>query len=281
VNGPLTEPRAIEAFHLAFLAALPTKVPQDRWVVKGGAALRYWFGSLRYSEDIDLDASGIAADVLGERVESLLVGPAVAALLRSVGVTPQDARAVKATNTTRRWKLALLLAGRAEPVRTKVEFSFRRADLDPRSVLEPVPERIAAPYALRPPSARHYSAAAATEQKVGALAGRAEPQARDVFDLELLLRGWPAGLAPGRIPTRILDLAIERAFELPYSAFRAQVGPFLEDAVRQIHDTPDTWAATQSYVGERLLTLRSTGAASALEREARDDVDLDADEDQT
>jgi hypothetical protein len=278
MDKAMASSKAIEAFHLAFLAALATKIPQDRYVVKGGAALRYWFGSVRYSEDIDLDAAGITADDLGERVGSLLAGPAVTALLRSAGVTPRDVRAVKATSTTRRWKLALALAGQDPPVRTKVEFSFRRAELDPRSVLEPVPQRIAGPYALRPPSARHYTAAAAGEQKVGALAGRAETQARDVFDLELLLRGWPDALAPGRVPTGILDLAIERAFELPFAAFRSQVAPFLEGAVLEIHDTPEAWAACQSFVAERLLAVRSTGMVGGPAIEAPGDG-LEVDED--
>ena len=195
----------------------------------------------------------------------------MAAILRSVGVIPEDVRAVEATDTTRRWKLALVPAERGVPVRTKVEFSFRRADLDPRTVLEPVPERIVAPYALRPPIARHYTAAAAAEQKVGALAGRVETQARDVFDLEFLLRGWPDALAPGRIRAGILDLAIERAFELPYTAFRAQVGAFLEDGVRQVYDTPDAWSAAQTFVAERLMTVRATGADGGPGIEGGDD----------
>jgi len=252
----LTAPQVIEAFHLAFLAALPTKVPQDRYVVKGGAALRYWFGSPRYSEDMDLDAAGISAESLGERVDALLAGPAVTSLLRSVDVSPREVRAVKATATTRRWKLALATPERTEPVRTKVEFSFRRGELDTRTILEPVPEPIVARYALRPPLAPHYTAAAAAEQKVGALAGRSQPQARDVFDLELLLRGWPDALAPGRIPSRVIDVAIERALELSYAAFSAQVGPFLEPDVRAIHDQPEAWAAAQSFVAERLISAR-------------------------
>ena len=57
--------------------------------------------------------------------------------------------------------------------------------------LERVPERVVAPYALRPPTPLHYLAAPATEQKVKALALRNETQARDVFDLDLLFREHP------------------------------------------------------------------------------------------
>jgi hypothetical protein len=52
------EPRGrqvIELFHLAFLQVLQARLDQSRYVLKGGANLRYFFDSVRYSEDIDLD----------------------------------------------------------------------------------------------------------------------------------------------------------------------------------------------------------------------------------
>ncbi len=52
---------AIECFHLAFLATLRASVQPQRYVLKGGANLRYFYASNRYSEDIDLD---IAADTV-------------------------------------------------------------------------------------------------------------------------------------------------------------------------------------------------------------------------
>jgi predicted nucleotidyltransferase component of viral defense system len=49
-----TDAQTIESFHLLFLQVL-TASRQDWFVLKGGANIRYFFGSNRYSNDIDLD----------------------------------------------------------------------------------------------------------------------------------------------------------------------------------------------------------------------------------
>ena len=54
----LDQRQIVELFHVAFLDVLSLKLEQTRYVLKGGANLRYFFGSPRYSEDIDLDAWG-------------------------------------------------------------------------------------------------------------------------------------------------------------------------------------------------------------------------------
>ena len=94
-------------------------------------------------------------------------------------------------------------------MRSKIEFSNRDGEGDLR--LAPLPDAVVAPYALRPPSVQHYDAETATAQKVVALAGRPQTQARDVFDLELLLRRRP--LAKGSLDPALLDAAVERALE--------------------------------------------------------------------
>ena len=65
----------IEHFHLAFLLVLAGRLAQSSYVLKGGANLRYFFGSFRYSEDIDLDVGGIEAWALTDRVDGVLARP--------------------------------------------------------------------------------------------------------------------------------------------------------------------------------------------------------------
>lgn len=55
----------IECFHLGFLAVLRTRLDEGRYILKGGANLRYFFASVRYSEDIDLDVSRVAGWTAG------------------------------------------------------------------------------------------------------------------------------------------------------------------------------------------------------------------------
>ena len=247
----LRDAEVIELFHLAFLQVMQARLDQARYVLKGGANLRYFFDSVRYSEDIDLDIDGIAPWTLAEKVNGILDSPTLGILLRSGGLAVEGFTKPKQTKTTRRWKVAIAVAGRRESVRTKIELSHRNGER--RHVLEPVADRIVAPYALRAPTVQHYTADAATEQKIKALAGRSETQARDVFDLDLLLRHRP--LQAGTLNPELLEHAAERGIELPFEAFRDQVLPFLDPAATELYDK-DTWARMQLFVTDRLLEAR-------------------------
>lgn len=245
----LGDAQVIELFHLAFLQVLQARLDQARYVLKGGANLRYFFDSVRYSEDIDLDADEIEPWALAEKVDGVLASAAIDAVLRSGGLAVDDYTKPKQTQTTQRWKVSIAVSGRRDPVRTKIEFSHRNGDR--RHVLEPVAGRIVAPYALRAPALQHYTADAATEQKIEALAGRSETQARDLFDLDLLLRRQP--LAPGTIGAQALQEATERGLDLPFEAFRDQVLPFIDPEVAELYDAAATWQQMQQFVAERLL----------------------------
>ncbi|MBE0433712.1 hypothetical protein IBX73_09655 [candidate division WOR-3 bacterium] len=56
-----------EVFHLEFefLRWLARGVKTEHYVLKGGANMRFFFRSCRYSEDMDLDAIDITVDRLG------------------------------------------------------------------------------------------------------------------------------------------------------------------------------------------------------------------------
>lgn len=246
----LSPAQAIEAFHLAFLGVLRQRLDPSRYILKGGANLRYFFDSVRYSEDIDIDVIGISGWVLEEKVDGLLQSPALAITLRGSGlaVATDEVSKPKQTDTTRRWKVPILAKGRSAPHRTKIEFSNRNGEQ--RYRLDAVPARVVAPYGLRPPSVQHYLEGPATEQKVLALAGRSETQARDVFDLDLLLRKSP--LAPGAVDAGIRRVAAERGLELPYGAFADQVLPFLDPEVAEVYDET-SWQQMQSFVIDALL----------------------------
>jgi predicted nucleotidyltransferase component of viral defense system len=244
----------IEFFHLAFLQVCQARLDQTRYVVKGGASLRYFFGSLRYSEDLDLDVVDMEPWMLEEKVDDVLGSTALGLLLRSGGISLDGVSKPTQTATTQRWKLLVAVSGPREPVRTKIECSHRAAD--PRRILEAVPDAVVAPHALRAPSMQHYTAPAAIEQKVGALAQRSQTQARDVFDLDLLLRGHRDALRPGEIASPLLEAAIERGFELPFTAFHDQVVVFLDPEVADLYDDPDAWDRMQTFVAERLMELQ-------------------------
>jgi predicted nucleotidyltransferase component of viral defense system len=230
------------------------RLDQGRYVVKGGANLRYFFESLRYSEDMDLDAVEIEPWKLEKKVDEVLGSPATGLVLRSGGLAVEEVTKPKQTATTQRWKPLIAVRGRRVPVRTKIEFSHRATD--PRRILEAVPDRIVAPYALRAPTMLHYTADAAVEQKIRALAQRSETQARDVFDLELLLRRHRDAVGEGDIDPHVLEAALERAFELPFEVFRDQVVPFLDSEVAELYDDKAAWERMQAFVAERFLEFQ-------------------------
>lgn len=241
-----------ETFHLGFLDVLSQRLDPARYVLKGGANLRYFFRSLRYSEDIDLDLIEPSPQNLEEKIDRILESGPLSALLRLAGVAVVDYSKPKQTETTRRWKIGVAASEGSRQVRTKIEFSLRGDD--PRRRLEAIPSSVVDSYALRSPTVQHYIGDAPTEQKIAALAGRTETQARDVFDLELLFRqhGPPAASIDGEI----VRAATERALELPFAAFRDQVLPFLESDAVELYDSEAAWEQMQTYVATTLEGLR-------------------------
>jgi predicted nucleotidyltransferase component of viral defense system len=244
----LSVPQATELLHVAFLDVLSKRLESDRYVLKGGANLRYFFDSVRYSQDIDLDVEGVPAWRLNEKIGALLSSPQLAILLRNSQLHIAERSNPKRTDTTQRWKIGLAAPGHSELIRTKVEFSYREGVGAHR--IEPIPRRIVEPYALRSPLVPHYVEDAPTEQKVLALAGRSETQARDVFDLDLLLRR--STLVPGALDSAVLAAAVDRATHLPYAAFQDQVLPFLEPEAVELYEGETAWGQMQTFVAERL-----------------------------
>lgn len=240
--------QTIECFHLGFLAVLRTRLDEGRYILKGGANLRYFFASVRYSEDIDLDVSGVAGWKLEDQVDAVLASDALRLVLRASGVSVLADEVSKPKQTSRRWKIPIARTGARDPVRTKVEFSDRNGET--RFALEAVPGDIVRRYAMRPPSVQHYLLEAATEQKVYALAGRPETQARDVFDLDLLLGRAPR--AADAVPAEVRTAAAEAGLALPHEAFEDQVRPFLDPPVAALYDRT-AWAQMQQHVVGELL----------------------------
>ena len=97
--------QTIECFHLAFLEVLRARLDPARYVLMGGANLRYFFDSVRYSENIDLDVSGVAGWMLEHKVDGVLSSQPLEFILRSSGlaVVATDVTKPKQTETTRRW----------------------------------------------------------------------------------------------------------------------------------------------------------------------------------
>ena len=244
----------VECFHLVFLRLLEGRLDRSTWVVKGGVNLRAWFGSLRYSEDLDVDALRGSSHALQAKVDKLLSSAPFNDMLAAQGLTLGRVSKPKQTETTQRWKFEIRAEGASLPLHTRVEFS--RGGSEEEHVLEPVRADVVRPYGLSAPTANHYTARSALRQKIQALAGRAETQARDVWDLELLLRTTtadPRPLTPALVTAA--TVALERALSLPFEAFKAQVVPFLAPEHQEIYGTTSAWGSICGLVVERLAEI--------------------------
>jgi hypothetical protein len=203
---------------------------------------------VRYSEDIDFDVIVVPKDTLFKKVEGLLRSPLVAAPLKTKGIVLAESSAPKQTETTQRWKVGLHVSGVSVPLRTKIEFS-RRSEAIVGARFEATPPDLLRPYGLTPILATHYAAHAAIVQNLHALAGRAEPQARDVFDASLLLaRTDASGLALTAAQRAWVPKAVHHAMSVSYDEYIAKVVAYLEPSQAELFAGRDTWDAMQCSV---------------------------------
>ena len=152
---PTTQAEIIECFHLAFLTALTQRVDPASIALKGGANLRYFFDSVRYSEDIDFDVVLGADWKLRDQVGAILDSPALLRLLRSSQIT------IAQVNVTRSRRRRRNAGSCCSPVRPFPAASPRRSSSAGETAtsagrVDRVPERVVEPYALRPPTILHY-----------------------------------------------------------------------------------------------------------------------------
>ena len=249
-----SDAQVIEVFHLLFMQVL-TSHSRDWFILKGGANLRYYFGSARYSNDIDLDFFGKPRWSVEQVVDAALIGRALTILLSQQGLAIGESTKPQQTETTRRWKLGLARQNAAgDLIRTKVEFSSRGIGSDD-ILYETIPNQIVDPYAIRPPALSHYGHTAALEQKIAALALRSETKARDIFDLELLLRLRRAGGVSRGLDLSHAAQAVQNALEVNYTSFRSEVIPFLDPDMAVLYEGEDNWEKMRKSVCDEIGAL--------------------------
>jgi predicted nucleotidyltransferase component of viral defense system len=247
------ERQAVEVFHLQFLRAFGARVDKSLYALKGGGNLRFFHRSIRFSEDIDLDLRGISVVNLRNHVDRVLTAPSFLQSLRVQQIELMNHTAPKQTSTTQRWKLHLRLGENVE-AHTKIDFS--RRGLDEGTAYGPVDAEFIQRYRIFPVLVQHYTAEAGFRQKINALASRKNTQARDVFDLKLLM---DAGAGKEPFPERLRQLlpqAIECAITVGYDAFISQVFSYLEPEHQEHYRERAVWETLQSQVVEALEALR-------------------------
>lgn len=231
-----------EVFHLEFLRWFGRKLAAGNYSLKGGVNLRFFFHSIRYSEDMDIDIHGVRVERVKKTVMEILSARAFGDSLKSFGIqgiVPPDITKAKQTETTQRFKIHLLTSG-GEDLFTKIEFS--RRGMKGTTVVEPVSPLILRSYKMGPLLVPHYDAASAVEQKIQALAQRSVLQARDIFDLFVLSsqcdQARRKSLQPGKI---ILKTAHDNIFLVEFPQFRDTVVTYLRAEEQKTYSQPAAW----------------------------------------
>lgn len=242
----------VELFHLMFLRQFSMQIDANLYVIKGGCNLRFFFGSVRYSEDLDLDVYTIAQETLENKINKLLGTPPLLKLLQGYGVTQLEVTAPKQTATTQRWKIQIHTEQGEMPYHTKIEFSQRNGKT--QNELANVNMKICQAYRLPPMRLSHYGLADAITQKVLALAHRSLTQARDIFDLYFLLHHGKPKLSLS-LKKNTLVQAEEALLSISFADYKSQVVNFLEPDEQAIYDSKDYWSTISNEVFQYLNGL--------------------------
>ncbi len=231
-----------EIFHLEFLRWFGRKLEADCYVLKGGVNLRFFFKSIRYSEDMDLDIQGIRVERVKKIVMEILAVRGFSDSLKSFGIeniVPPDIMKAKQTETTQRFKIHLLTSA-GEDLFIKIEFS--RRGMKGAAIVEPVPSQILRSYKMAPLLVPHYDTASAIQQKIQALAQRSVLQARDIFDLFVLRSQYDsAQKQPLDMGKDVLKTAHENLFLVEYPQFRDTVVSYLGIEDQKAYSSPSAW----------------------------------------
>lgn len=238
---------------------LSAQKPQ-RYCLKGGSNLRFFFKSIRYSEDMDLDAVSIAKDALLEAVMAILNSLSFQKSLKSLGIEAikvLDISKAKQTETIQRFKVHVISSS-GEDLFTKVEFS--RRGTKGQSRVEPVLDSVLRPYLLAPLLVPHYTLGAMIEQKAHALISRKVPQARDIFDLYLLSSQYnPEQASELKLALVSAAKAEQRIFEIDFREFRDNVIAYLSAQDQGVYNNSQVWDEVRLKVIDFLGELNRQG----------------------
>lgn len=256
---------AREAVHITLLARLLARVP-DGLRLKGGVNLRLFFDSPRYSEDMDLDADprhGRDPLKLLSILDEIVTDKPYKRFLERLGITDVVPNAQQEGAGKSGVKFKFQIHNAATRLDTKVEVSFRGTSPARWAPTSTVPAARLQPYGVPPFHVHRYEHAAAAAQKVNALATRSQTQARDIFDLFLLLDQvrFPGTVTPALRRIRAVHTnarlaeAYDRCLRATDDQFRDQVGAYLLEDDRT--ELEPRWDEMRLGVAEALDLARS------------------------
>lgn len=217
--------------------------------------MRFFHRSQRLSEDMDLDVvSQVRTKTLEGMVDAILQSRSFMGWLSPRGILDIRVGKPKQTETTQRWKIALMLSSDVS-LSTKVEFSRRKSEI---SYAKGVPDpALLNFYKLAPFAAQFYDAEHMSAQKILALASPNRQAVRDLFDLHHLfhtMRVKSENLSK-LVGAKDIEHAVEKVDAFSYADFKSQVFPYLSEEIADLYKDPDAFESLKTEVGSAVLQV--------------------------
>lgn len=270
------EAEARDRCQLQFLAQLMRK-GADRFVLKGGMAMRALYGSARLTKDIDFDCEdSVSAQSMKAQMPKALEQAARAAGLVSIKVTQ-----TKAGDLASKWRLDAQLKGE-RPMTFDVEVSRRGVPGDGYVTTKTVQ----APYEYRisPFVVRVYTPVAMAAGKVNALLSDNRSVPRDVYDLyDFVQQGVdPSPLWIAHLPQEVLqrkrDAVWAKIDGIRFDQAFDELLPYIPPNLRETIDEP-RWDSMRTDVAAHVdqwleVAIAQAKSAQEMGRDPQSDADL-------
>ncbi len=219
---------------MAFLSSL-MRQGADRFVLKGGMAMRALYASARLTKDVDFDCEvSISAQSMSAQIPKALKASA-----RDSGLIDLTVERTKKGTSANKWRLqGITRAG--VPITWEVELSSRglpAAEFIVSTTIQPPPD-----YGIVRFVIRAYSPTAMAASKVNALMSVTRSVPRDVFDLyELALQGAsPVELWTRHVPRETLEElrrgVLDKIDEIGFDLAKTELLPYVARDVRATID---------------------------------------------
>ena len=201
--------------------------------------------------DIDVDPS-MPVKTLQKNVDAVLSSESLGASLYVHGVRTIEATSPKQTQTTQRWKAALVTI-QGTRFSTRLEFSrrgFSSISEQGTPGAEILREASVPPFAVS-----FYGDSAMIQQKIIALASPGRNAARDLFDLHHLFFAVHTAVARGSLflESRVIEKAVEKVGHFDADDFRSQVLPSLPEDLATFYGSSTAFHRLRGQVETRLM----------------------------
>jgi predicted nucleotidyltransferase component of viral defense system len=274
--GFTPEAQVQDRSQMAFLSSL-MRQGADRYILKGGMAMRALYGSARLTRDVDFDCD----DSLSDRSMATRIPNALEQAARSAGIVEQKVDRTKSGERASRWRLK----GRTrDGVQVTWEVEISRRGVPDARFVETRPIQPPYDYIMAPFVARVYGQTAMAAGKVNALLSDNRSVPRDIYDLDDLLR---RGASPVALWTEHLsrenlerkrDTVLPKVTLIDFPLANAELLPYLARDIRATIDEK-RWGDIQLEVAEGVgrwfeEAIPKAKPAKEMNRDSDTDYDL-------